>query len=165
MSIYDVLCHEHYVIKACLKKIGDLGMRKPVTRRRRFLELQALLAAHAAAEEEIFYMPLRQYGEAEGLSRAGRIQHDLAGSLMEVLAGLPPLDPDWSAYFAVLRENVEAHMRHEEKDLFKLARKIFDAETEVRMGEEMRLVGQGIEAMAIVEIQEPAGSPGSQSLH
>jgi hypothetical protein len=33
------------------------------------------------------------------------------------------------------------------------------------MGDEMRLVGKGLETMPIIEIQEPAGTPGSQSLH
>ncbi|MDF3031795.1 MAG: hemerythrin [Moraxellaceae bacterium] len=165
MNIYDVLRHEHYVIKAYLKKISDMGARKPATRRRDFLQLQALLAAHSAAEEEIFYLPLRHYEEAEALSRQGRIQHDLAGSLMEVIAGLEPTDRDWTAYFAVFRAAVEAHIHQEEKEFFKLARRILDAETELRMGEEMRLVGKGMEAMPMVEIQEPPALPGSQSLH
>jgi hemerythrin-like domain-containing protein len=165
MNIYDVLRHEHYVIKAYLKKIGDMGVRKPATRRRDFLKLQELLTAHSAAEEEIFYLPLRRFEAAEAMSRQGRIQHDIAGSLMEVIAALEPTDPDWTAYFAVFREAVETHIRQEEKEFFKLARRVLDAATEQRMGDEMRLVGKGLETMPIIEIQEPAGTPGSQSLH
>lgn len=165
MNIYDVLRHEHYVIKAYLKKISDMGARKPATRRRDFLRLQALLAAHSAAEEEIFYLPLRAYEASEALSRQGRIQHDIAASLMEVIASLEPTDPDWTAYFAVFREAVEAHIGQEEKEFFKLARRVLDAETEVRMGEEMRLVGKGMAVMPMVEVHEPPGAPVSQSLH
>jgi hypothetical protein len=165
MNIYDVLRHEHYVIKAYLKKIGDMGSRKPATRRRDFLQLQALLMAHSAAEEEIFYLPLRRHEASEALSRQGRIQHDIAGSLMEVIVALEPADPDWTAYFAVFREAVEVHIRQEEKEFFKLARRILDAETEQRMGDEMRMVGKGLETMPMIEIQEPSGTPGSQSLH
>ncbi|MDF2446191.1 MAG: hemerythrin [Moraxellaceae bacterium] len=164
MNIYDVLRHEHFVIKAYLKKIHDLGERKPVTRQRQFLQLQSLLIAHAAAEEEIFYGPLRGHDETDALSRQARVEHDLVGSLMEVIAGLEPGDPDWTAYFAVLRETVENHMRQEEKTLFRKAEAVLDSETELRMGEEMLLVGKGREAMAKVEIQDPPGS-GSRSLH
>lgn len=165
MNIYDVLRHEHYVIRAYLKRIQDLGARKPATRRRHLLQLQTLLVAHAAAEEEIFYAPLREHALTGLLSRQARVRHDLASSLMEVLAGLEPMDPDWTAYFAELQEIVEQHIRHDEKELFRKAHKVLDAETEARMGEEMLLVGKGREVMAQVEIQEPQGSPGSQSLH
>lgn len=164
MDIYDVLRHEHFVIKAYLKKIHDLGERKPVTRQRQFLQLQSLLIAHAAAEEEIFYSPLRGIEETDALSRQARVEHDLVGSLMEVIAGLEPTDPDWAAYFAVLRDTVENHMRQEEKTLFKKAEAVLDSATELRMGEEMLMVGKGREAMAKVELPEPPGG-GSQSVH
>jgi hemerythrin superfamily protein len=164
MNIYDVLRHEHYVIKAYLKKIQEMGTRKPVTRQRQFLQLQTLLIAHAAAEEEIFYAPLRRHDGTDLLSRQGRVEHDLVGSLMEVIAGLKPSDPDWTAYFAVFRDAVENHIRQEEKEVFRRAQKVLDAETELRMGEEMLLVGKGREAMALVEIHEPLVT-GSQSLH
>lgn len=168
MNIYDVLRHEHYVIKAYLKKIGDMGERKPVTRQRQFLQLQQLLEAHAAAEDEIFYGPLRGHEDTDALAREARVEHDLVGSLMEVIAGLDPADPDWTAYFRVLRATIEGHMREEEKTLFRKAAVVLDAETERRMGEEMLLVGKGREAMAKVmaklEVTEPPGG-GSQSLH
>lgn len=165
MNIYDVLRHEHYVIKAYLQKIHELGKTKPATRQRQFLQLQTLLIAHAAAEEEIFYGPLRRHAGAGLLTRCSRVEHDLAGSLMEVLAGLDPKDADWCAYFEVLRESVERHIRQEEKELFRQAQKVLDADTEARMGEAMLLVGKGREAMAMVEILEPPGSPESPVLH
>lgn len=164
MNIYDVLRHEHYVIKAYLKKIHELGERRPATRRRHFLQLQTLLIAHAAAEEEIFYSALLDHGATDLPARRARVQHDLAGSLMEVLAGLDPADPDWLAYFAVLRDALEEHMREEEKTLFRKAERVLDAEAERRMGEEMLLVGRGREALARIEIAEPPAG-GSPSLH
>lgn len=165
MNIYDVLRHEHYVIQAYFKKIRDMGTRKPATRQRHFLQLQALLIAHAAAEEEIFYSPLRRHEATGALSRQGRVLHDLAGSLAEVIAGLPPTDPDWTAYLAVLQDVVELHVRQQEQEFFRRARKVLDAKTEARMGEEMLMVGKGREAMSQVEILLPLGSPGSQALH
>lgn len=165
MSIYDVLRHEHYVIKAYLKKIHELGMRKPVTRQRYFLQLQTLLTVHAAAEEEIFYQPLQRLDKYGGLARMSRVQHDLSGSLMELLAGLAPTDADWCAYFAVLRELTEQHIRQEERELFRLAQQVLDADTEARMGEAMLLVGKGPEFMPTVEIQELPDGAGSQALH
>lgn len=163
MNIYDALRHEHYVIKAFLEKIDALGESKPATRRRHFLELQTLLLTHAAAEEEIFYGPLRQHDETDALSRQARVEHDLVGSLMEVIAALPPTDPDWTAYFAVLRASVESHIRQEEKTFFKKARGVLDTATERRMGEEMQMLGDDAEAKVRIEVQPPGG--GSQALH
>lgn len=164
MNIYDALRHEHYIIKAFLEKIDALGARKPATRRRHLLELQDLLLAHAAAEEEIFYGPLRRHEETGALSRQARVEHDLVGSLMEVLVALPATDPDWTAYFTVLREVVENHIRQEEKTIFKKARGVLDTATERRMGEEMLLVGKGAEARGVMDVPEPPGG-GSQALH
>lgn len=165
MNIYDVLRHEHYVIRAYLKRIQDLGERRPATRLRHFLQMQTLLGVHAAATDAIFHEPLQEHAATAALARQGRIRQDVAGSLLEVIAGLEPADPDWTAYFAVLAEVLELHMRQQEKELFRKARKVLDAETEEQMGEAMLLVGKGREAMIQVEIQPPVAGEGSRSLH
>lgn len=165
MTIYDVLRHEHSVIRTCLKRIQDLGERRPATRQRHFLQLQALLGVHAAAAEAIFHAPLREHELTDALARRGRIRHDVAGSLMEVIAALEPGDPDWTAYFAVLGEVLELHMRQEEKEMFRKARKVLDAATEELMGEAMRQAGKVRETRAMAEIQPVLAGESSRSLH
>lgn len=165
MTIYDVLRHEHHVIRACLQRIADLGERKPLTRQRHFRQLQELLVVHAAAVEAIFHAPLLEHPATASLARRGRIRHDVAGSLMEMIAGLPPAEPDWTAYFAVLGEVLELQMRREEKEMFRLARKVLDQETAALMGEALLQAGKGREVMAQVEIQPVAVPEGARSLH
>ncbi len=165
MTIYDVLRHEHDVIRTSLKRIHDLGERRPATRQRHFLQLQALLGVHAAAAEAIFHAPLRGHELTDSLARRGRIRHDLAGSLMEVIAALEPGDPDWTAYFAVFDEVLELQMRQEEKEMFRKARKVLDTTTEELMGEAMRQVGKARERMAMAEIQPVLAEESSRSLH
>lgn len=165
MTIYDVLRHEHDVIRHRLKRIHDLGERRPATRQRHFLQLQALLGVHAAAAEAIFHAPLRGHELTEALARRGRIRLDVAGSLMEVIAALEPADPDWTAYFAVLGEVLELQMRQEEKEMFRKARKVLDADTEELMGEAMRQVGKARETLTMAEIPPVPPGEGSRSLH
>lgn len=165
MNIYDVIRHEHDVIRACITRIRDLGERRPATRLRHLRQLQALLGAHAAAADAIFHEPLQEHVATAALARQGRIRQDVAGSLLEVMADLEPADPDWTAYFAVLAEVLELHMRQQEKELFRKARKVLDSETEEQMGEAMLLEGKGREAMAQVEIPPPVADGGSRSLH
>lgn len=166
MTIYDVLRHEHYVIRAYLTRIQELGMRRPVTRQRHFLQLQTLLVAHAAAVEAIFHEPLLAHEATAPLARRARVRHDVAASVMEVVAGLAPTDPDWAAYFAVLCEVLEQQMKAEEKEVFRAARKVLDTETAEAMGEAMLEMGRGSEAMAQAEIQPPpVVGEGTRSLH
>lgn len=165
MTIYDVLRHEHYVIRAYLARIQELGRRRPATRLRHFRQLQTLVVAHAAAVEAIFHASLYAYEPAAELARRGRIRHDVAGSLMEVLAGLEPEDADWTAYFAVLAEVLETQMREAEKELFRAARKVLDDGSAEDMGAAMREAGKGGEALAQAEIQPPSPGEGSRSLH
>lgn len=165
MTIYDVLRHEHEVIRTCLRRIQDLGERRPATRQRLFLQLQALMGVHAAAVEATFHAPLLEHELTGPLARQGRIRHDVAGSLMEVIAALEPADPDWTAYLAVLAEVLELHMRQEEKEMFRKARKVLDAATEELMGEAMRQAGKAREVRAVAEIQPVPAVESSRSLH
>lgn len=165
MIIFDVIRHEHHVIRACISRIADLGERKPHTRQRQFLKLRELLEVHAAALEAILHAPLLEHDATAPLARRGRIRHDLAASLAEVIAELPPTDADWTAYFAVFTEVLEMQMQREEKELFRAARKVLDAETQVAMGEAMLQEGKGREVMAQVEIQPAGAGEGGRSLH
>lgn len=166
MTIYDVLRHEHYVIRAYLARIRDLGQRRPATRQRQFLQLQTLLVAHAAAVEGIFHEPLLAHEATADLVRRARVRHDVAASLMEVLAGLAPADADWTAYFAVLAEVLEQQMKLEEKEVFRAARKVLDTGTAEAMGDAMLEMGKGSEALAKAELPPlPMAGEGSRSLH
>lgn len=165
MIIFDVVRHEHHVIRTCIARIADLGERKPLTRQRHFLRLRDLLAVHAAALEAILHDPLLEHDATAALARRGRIRHDVAASLAEVMADLPPTDADWTAYFAVFAEVLELQMQREEKELFRAARKVLDPATQVAMGEAMLREGKGREVMAQVEIQPAAAGEGERSLH
>lgn len=166
MTIYDVIRHEHYVIRAYLTRIQELDERRPATRQRLLIQLQTLLVAHAAAIEVTFHEPLHAFAALAPLVRRARIRHDVAASLLEVMTGLAPDDADWTSYFAILSEVLEQQMRREEKDVCRAARKVLDKETAEAMGEAMLEMGKGSEAMAKAEIPPlPLSGEGSRSLH
>ena len=166
MTIYDVIRHEHYVIRAYLTRIQGLEERRPATRQRLLLQLQTLLVAHAAAIEGVFHEPLLAFDSTAPLVRRARVRHDVAASLLEVMADLAPDDANWTAYFTLLYEVLEQQMKREEKEVCRAARKVLDNETAEAMGEAMLEMGKGSEAMAKAEIPPlPSSGAGSRSLH
>lgn len=155
MTIFDVLRHEHYLIRARLERIQEAGLSRPATRQRQFRQLQALLVAHAAAVDAIFLQPLEASAATADLARQARVRQDLVASLMEVIAALPPADPQWVAYLQVLAEVLELQVKVMEKALFRAARKVLDRETLEALGEAMLELGKGHEVPAGAEPPPP----------
>lgn len=166
MTIFDVLRHEHYVIRACLERIREAGLRRPATRQRQVRQLQAQLVAHAAAVDAIFLQPLEACAATADLARQARVRQDLLASLMEVITALPPADPQWQAYLQVLAELLELQVKVMEKALFRAARKVLDRETLEALGEAMLALGKGRAAPVAVEPPPPPVLlEGPDSLH
>lgn len=166
MTIFDVIRHEHYVIRGYLERLREPGLRRPATRQRQLRQLQALLVAHAAALDALFLLPLESVPATADLARQARVRQDLAASLMEVLAGLPPADPQWLAYRQVLEEVLELQMRVMEKAVFRAARKALDADTLEAMGAALLESGREAAAPSPAEaLALPLAVEGSRSLH
>lgn len=166
MTVFDVIRHDHYLIRGYLERLQEPGLRRPATRQRQFRQLQALLVAHAAALDAVFLAPLEAIAATADLARQARVRQDVAASLMEVVAGLPPADPQWVAYLQVLVEVLELQMRVMEKALFRAARKVLDAATAEAMGEAMLESGRDGAAPAPAEpLPLPLAVEGSRSLH
>ena len=137
MNIYGVLKGDHRSVKELLEKIAKTT-ESNATRSKLFDQLYDSLCAHSQAEEVVFYTPLRDHPEAQNLVQEGFEEHAVVKTLLGELRALAGNNEAWLPKFAVLKENVEHHVREEEGQVFEQARKIFSRTEADQMGEQMR---------------------------
>jgi iron-sulfur cluster repair protein YtfE (RIC family) len=108
------------------------------TRRALLDEIAQNLELHMKVEEEIFYPAVRQIDAKDAQEQIDEAyeEHHV---VKLVLAELPQLDPEddrFAAKMTVLSELIEHHVKEEEKEMFKIARKLGKNQLEA-IGEEM----------------------------
>ena len=131
------------------------------------LEAIAELKVHAQIEEEIFYPALRRQMEDEdGLLDEADEEHHAAKLLISELGLMSGDEENYCAKFTVLAENVRHHIKEEETQLFKQARRT-DVDFEA-LGERMSArkdelksggVPQSVEERMIRQAGLPKASP------
>jgi hypothetical protein len=123
MTIFEALRISHNIQRALadqlLKTEGDSPDRALI-----FKELKRELAAHAAAEERFFYVPLIAHDMTQEPSRHGIAEHHEMDKLVEQLEAIDFSSPGWLAVAKELHYKVFHHLRDEEKSVFQLAGKV-----------------------------------------
>ncbi len=89
-----------------------------------FKELRAELAAHAAAEERFFYVPLIAHDMTQEPSRHGIAEHHEMDELVEKLEETDFSSPAWLATAKELHHKIYHHLKDEEQGVFQLAGKV-----------------------------------------
>ncbi len=89
-----------------------------------FKELKLELAAHAAAEERFFYVPLIAHDMTQEPSRHGIAEHHQMDKLIEALESTDPSSPGWLVTAKELHHKVFHHLKDEEQGVFQLAGKV-----------------------------------------
>ena len=89
-----------------------------------FKELRAELAAHAAAEERFFYVPLIAHDMTQEPSRHGIAEHHEMDELVEKLEDTDFSSPAWLATAKELHHKIYHHLKDEEQGVFQLAGKV-----------------------------------------
>jgi hemerythrin-like domain-containing protein len=84
-------------------------------------ELADDLAAHMAVEQQLFYPTVREF-KAELVDDSYE-EHSIAELALKRLLRASPGDPMFRARVVVLKELIEAHVEHEERQLFPAAEK------------------------------------------
>jgi hemerythrin superfamily protein len=124
-------------LNACAEERGWLAHR-----------ICAALAAHALAEEEIFYPALRSAIVHRGLLDEAEIEHAFAGELVARIERMRPEDDKYDAHVTVLCQYVAHHLKEEETQIFPRARRASSLDIDA-LGAEMatrRNERQAIEA-------------------
>jgi predicted unusual protein kinase regulating ubiquinone biosynthesis (AarF/ABC1/UbiB family) len=78
----------------------------------------AELQMHTSLEEEIFYPAVREVLKEQDLLDEAEVEHMTAKQLIERLEGMGPDEDKYAAFFTVLGEYVQHHVKEEEKEMF-----------------------------------------------
>jgi len=151
MNAITMLTDDHRDVKRLLDELEPTTERGIKTRNELFGRIQELLRVHEIIEEEIFYPGLRDHPKTKEIALEGYEEHDVVDSIMGELANLPPDDETWGPKAKVMIENLRHHIEEEEKEMFPMARTVFDAD-------ELRELGERMAARKATAERQTAGS-------
>lgn len=101
-----------------------------------FKELKLELAAHAAAEERFFYVPLIAHDMTQEPSRHGIAEHHQMDKLVEELEKTDPSSSGWLVTAKALHHKVFHHLKDEEQGVFQLAGKVLTEAQKLSLAKE-----------------------------
>ena len=123
MNIFEALRTSHETQRVLADQLiltsGDSPERELI-----FRELKLELAAHAAAEERFFYVPLIAHDMTQEPSRHGIAEHHDMDKLVKELEDTDASSPGWLATAKALHHKVFHHLKDEEQGVFQLAGKV-----------------------------------------
>jgi hemerythrin superfamily protein len=136
MDAMSLLKRQHKEVKGLFKKIEKASRANE--RRQLLDQIATALEGHTTIEEEMFYPAVRELGTKKGEEMVNEAfeEHHV---VKLVLAELPKVDVEderFEAKMTVLSELVEHHVEEEEKEMFKLAKRIGEDELD-ELGERM----------------------------
>ena len=137
MDALQLLTTDHEHVKKMLEDLDDTTERAVKTREQTFAKLQSDLEVHETIEEEIFYPALKDHPKTRDIALEGYEEHHVVDMVMGEMGDVAVSDETWTAKFAVMKENLEHHIKEEETDMFPKARKVFDQQELDELGERM----------------------------
>ena len=137
MDAIALLKADHDKVKKLLSELETTTERGEKTRSELFSTIKGELTVHEIIEEEIFYPELKAHPKAEDIVLEGFQEHHVVDLLMGELESLDVTDETWGPKALVMKENVEHHIEEEEGEMFKQARRVFDAQELDDLGERM----------------------------
>src|SRR5438067_1377097 len=134
MSAIDMLKQQHREVDELFEEFEsaeDSGEKHEI-----FSEMADKLAVHAAIEEKHFY-PSTNTDETRELLLEAVEEHLTIKRVIADLLALPADDESFDAKVKVLMEQVQHHVKEEEKELFPKVKKLIDPETLDALEQEM----------------------------
>ena len=144
MDIYSVLQADHRAVAALFGKAEET--RGPGELEAVFREIKTALERHKEAEERTFYAALSTLPEIADRIEEAMEEHVDVEELLEELANLAAEDDDFRAQLNELREEVEHHVREEEREIFAEAKKLLSDEQARLIGEEFQAEKEALAA-------------------
>ncbi len=140
MDAIQLLKADHKKVRELLTELVGTTSRAVKKRADLLAQIRVNLKAHTTIEEEIFYPAFKQAGKKEEAKMyyEAMEEHRAAGDL--VLPDLLNTQPDsdqFSGRAKVLKELVEHHVKEEESEMFKSARKLLSKEELADLGAQM----------------------------
>ncbi|MBK7933132.1 MAG: hemerythrin domain-containing protein [Pyrinomonadaceae bacterium] len=136
MNAIELLKSDHEVVAGLFAEVEKTGEDKhPAI----FQKIKAELDVHAHIEEKVFYPKLKADGNKElvDIVLEGVEEHHQVKMFLRELDALSTDSEKFEPKLTVLIEDVEHHVKEEEKEMFPLVKKQFDDATLEELGAEM----------------------------
>jgi hypothetical protein len=121
-----LLTADHREVSDMFKQFEDLGDRAKASKQKLVEKICMSLIAHTQIEEEIFYPAIReqkQIKDADDMVDEAVVEHAAAKDLIQQLQEMDPDEDLYDAKVKVLGEEIEHHVKEEEEEMFKEAKK------------------------------------------
>ncbi len=149
MDPFVMLKADHKEVSALFEKLEKTTERGVKIRTELFEALSRELDVHMLVEEAVLYPLLKSHDGSRALSFEAVEEHNVVKMLLESLIAMPVDTEEWTAKLAVLKENVEHHIKEEEKELFPQALKELSEDEQVAVGE--RLKAEKVKVLTALE--------------
>ena len=118
-TIYDLLKQDHKDVKKLFKQIVDQNRYQNNV----YMQIKNALSVHIAGEEKVFYNRLADNAETRQLVLSAFEEHDVGRKVISDIDNSSEDDVKL-AKIKVLNEAINEHIKQEEDDLFKMAKKV-----------------------------------------
>ena len=120
-----LLTADHREVSEMFEQFEQLGDRATTSKEKLKDKICKALIAHTIIEEEIFYPAVRaaKVEEGEDMVDEAIVEHAAAKDLIKQLQEMQPDDDLYDAKVKVLSEQIEHHVKEEEKEMFPKAKK------------------------------------------
>ncbi|HJV36135.1 hemerythrin domain-containing protein [Geomonas sp.] len=132
-NIFDLLKQDHEKVRYLFDRIEKSGRKATASLEKLFAELEEDLEIHMDGEERFFYPALEQHEEARDQVLESYEEHMVAKTMLGTFKSLAVDDERWSAKLKVLATMVEHHLKEEETEVFKVARKVLERNQTLEM--------------------------------
>ena len=135
MTATRLLASQHRQVLALLKQAAAQDVE---TRRRLLQAIEHRLTPHARIEEDVFYPAVKELARenAEEMVDKALQEHRVVDLVLGELLGVDPADERFEVDVTVLEGLVEHHAEEEEREMFRLAEKLDEAQLE-ELGDRM----------------------------
>lgn len=141
MDAIKLLTKDHDTVKRLLEELVATTQRASKKRTQLSEQIKRELEIHTMIEEEIFYPAFRTAGENKDDARqffeALEEHHAVGDLVVPDLISTPVESEKFSGRAKVLKELVEHHIKEEEGEMFKRARKLMDKQQLETLGEQL----------------------------
>lgn len=124
-TIYDILKIEHKDVKKLFKQIID----EERFQENIYTQIKTALTLHLAGEEKFLYPRLENNAETRVLALESYEEHDLGRKIINDIDNTSDMDAKY-AKVKVLSEAINMHVKEEEDELFKKAKRVLSDEDE-----------------------------------
>ena len=140
MDAIQLLKTDHQKVKELLAELAQTTTRAVKKRSELLSQIRLNLKAHTTIEEEIFYPAFKQAGEKEEakMYHEALEEHRAAGDLvLPDLLNTAPDSDQFSGRAKVLKELIEHHVKEEEEQMFKEAKKLLSKDELNELGKQL----------------------------